>query len=123
MSGPAPTTTADNNNPLPLTGVSPSPTTLQDRYSSPPTGGFRRRLFVDPVESEPGATSTSSAGSSSIIVTKTGPPGLIAAIPPGQTVVATATVSASSWQTLPIPVQGEAPTLTGTGGGRPDPDL
>ncbi|XP_013878432.1 retinoblastoma-like protein 2 [Austrofundulus limnaeus] len=94
-------------------GVSPSPTTLQDRYSSPPTGGFRRRLFVEPVESEPGTTSTSSTASSSIIVTKTGPPGLIAAIPPGQTVVATATVTANNWQTLPLPVQGMPSEIRG----------
>uniref|UniRef100_A0A3Q3A7U2 Retinoblastoma-like 2 (p130) n=1 Tax=Kryptolebias marmoratus TaxID=37003 RepID=A0A3Q3A7U2_KRYMA len=87
-------------------GASPSPTTLQDRYSSPSTGGFRRRLFVDPVEGEAGATSTSTTSSSPIIVTKTGPPGLVAAIPAGQTVVATATVTANNWQTLPIPVQG-----------------
>uniref|UniRef100_A0A8C6PP10 RB transcriptional corepressor like 2 n=1 Tax=Nothobranchius furzeri TaxID=105023 RepID=A0A8C6PP10_NOTFU len=78
--------------------VSPSPTTLQDRYGSPPTGGFRRRLFVDPTEGETSATRTPPSS-----VTK---PSLIATIPAGQTVVATATVTANNGQTLTIPVQG-----------------
>ncbi|XP_070406587.1 retinoblastoma-like protein 2 isoform X2 [Nothobranchius furzeri] len=81
-----------------ITGVSPSPTTLQDRYGSPPTGGFRRRLFVDPTEGETSATRTPPSS-----VTK---PSLIATIPAGQTVVATATVTANNGQTLTIPVQG-----------------
>uniref|UniRef100_A0A1A7XP02 Retinoblastoma-like 2 (p130) n=1 Tax=Iconisemion striatum TaxID=60296 RepID=A0A1A7XP02_9TELE len=81
-----------------IKGVSPSPTTLQDRYGPPPTGGFRRRLFVDPVEGETSATSTPPSS-----ITK---PSLIATIPAGQTVVATATVTANNGQTLTIPVQG-----------------
>ncbi|KAM3869888.1 retinoblastoma-like protein 2 [Diretmus argenteus] len=67
-----------------IKGVSPSPTTLLDRYSSPPAGLARRRLFVDPVD----GTSHSA----------------------GQTVVtmATATVTANNGQTVTIPVQGIA---------------
>ncbi|XP_075939360.1 retinoblastoma-like protein 2 isoform X1 [Anarhichas minor] len=81
-----------------LRGVSPSPTMLFDRYSSPPTGPFRRRLFIDPADREPTA------------VTKTAPTGLVATIPAGQTVVsmATATVTANNGQTVTIPVQGIA---------------
>uniref|UniRef100_A0A8C3AWX3 Retinoblastoma-like protein 2 n=1 Tax=Cyclopterus lumpus TaxID=8103 RepID=A0A8C3AWX3_CYCLU len=86
-------------------GLSPSPTTLLDRYSSPPTGPFRRRLFVDPVDGEPYTASTAPTA-----VTKTGPAGLVATIPAGQTVVsmATATVTANNGQTVTIPVQGIA---------------
>ncbi|XP_076589284.1 retinoblastoma-like protein 2 isoform X1 [Chaetodon auriga] len=96
-----------------LKGVSPSPTTLLDRYSSPPTGMARRRLFVDPLDSEPGATSastTSTTSTASAAVTKSGQAGLVAAIPAGQTVVtvATATVTANNGQTVTIPVQGIA---------------
>ncbi|XP_034390947.1 retinoblastoma-like protein 2 isoform X2 [Cyclopterus lumpus] len=88
-----------------LRGLSPSPTTLLDRYSSPPTGPFRRRLFVDPVDGEPYTASTAPTA-----VTKTGPAGLVATIPAGQTVVsmATATVTANNGQTVTIPVQGIA---------------
>uniref|UniRef100_A0A3P9Q878 RB transcriptional corepressor like 2 n=1 Tax=Poecilia reticulata TaxID=8081 RepID=A0A3P9Q878_POERE len=83
---------------LPListTGVSPSPTSLQDRYSSPPTGGFRRRLFVDPVEGDPPQTP----------IPKTGPSSIVTAIPAGQTVF---TVTTNSGQTMTIPLQGIA---------------
>ncbi|TNN42346.1 Retinoblastoma-like protein 2 [Liparis tanakae] len=82
-----------------LRGVSLTPTTLLDRYSSPPTGPFRRRLFVDPVDGEPHTGGT-----------KTAPSCLVAAIPAGQTVVsmATATVTANNGQTVTIPVQGIA---------------
>ncbi|XP_072242879.1 retinoblastoma-like protein 2 isoform X2 [Leuresthes tenuis] len=85
-----------------MKGVSPSPTTLVDRYSSPPTGGFRRRLFVDPVEGEAGAAPPS--------VAKTGQNTIVSSIPAGQTVVtmATATVTANNGQTVTIPVQGIA---------------
>uniref|UniRef100_A0A3P9Q8A4 Retinoblastoma-like protein 2 n=1 Tax=Poecilia reticulata TaxID=8081 RepID=A0A3P9Q8A4_POERE len=96
---------------LPListTGVSPSPTSLQDRYSSPPTGGFRRRLFVDPVEGEPGVTSTGSSALTSppqTPIPKTGPSSIVTAIPAGQTVF---TVTTNSGQTMTIPLQGIA---------------
>ncbi|XP_044048156.1 retinoblastoma-like protein 2 isoform X1 [Siniperca chuatsi] len=92
-------------------GVSPSPTTLLDRYSSPPTGStHRRRLFVDPPDGEPGVTSTSTTGAAPTVMTKTGQASLVSAIPAGQTVVsvATATVTANNGQTITIPVQGIA---------------
>ncbi|XP_028285723.1 retinoblastoma-like protein 2 isoform X2 [Parambassis ranga] len=94
-------------------GVSPSPTTLLDRYSSPPTGSARRRLFMDSVDGEGGVTSSStnsSISTASTTATKTGPTSLITAIPAGQTVVtmATATVTANNGQTVTIPVQGIA---------------
>ncbi|XP_042267885.1 retinoblastoma-like protein 2 isoform X2 [Thunnus maccoyii] len=94
-------------------GVSPSPTTLLDRYSSPPTGAARRRLFVDLVDGESGVTSTGSTGSTSTApaaVAKTSQASLVTAIPAGQTVVtmATATVTANNGQTVTIPVQGIA---------------
>lgn len=84
--------------------MSPSPTTLLDRYSSPPTGPARRRLFVDTVDGDAGVTSTSTA-----LAAKAAQAGLVAAIPAGQTVVtmATATVTANNGQTVTIPVQGE----------------
>uniref|UniRef100_A0A8C8H7R4 Retinoblastoma-like protein 2 n=1 Tax=Oncorhynchus tshawytscha TaxID=74940 RepID=A0A8C8H7R4_ONCTS len=88
------------------TGVSPSPTTLLDRYSSPPTGSARRRLFVDAsfdTPSDPSSTTTTTTvRTSQAIVTTT--------IPAGQTVVtmATATVTANNGQTVTIPVQGIA---------------
>ncbi|KAF3706008.1 Retinoblastoma-like protein 2 130 kDa retinoblastoma-associated protein [Channa argus] len=93
--------------------VSPSPTTLLDRYSSPPKGPACRRLFVDPVDSDTGVTSNSSSSHTTTTpanVTKTGQPSLVAAIPAGQTVVtmATATVTANNGQTVTIPVQGIA---------------
>ncbi|CDQ60655.1 unnamed protein product [Oncorhynchus mykiss] len=87
-------------------GVSPSPTTLLDRYSSPPTGSARRRLFVDAsfdTPSDPSTTTTTTTvRTSQAIVTTT--------IPAGQTVVtmATATVTANNGQTVTIPVQGIA---------------
>ncbi|XP_040894043.1 retinoblastoma-like protein 2 isoform X2 [Toxotes jaculatrix] len=92
-------------------GVSPSPTTLLDRYSSP-TGPARRRLFVDPVDGETGVSSasTSTTCTTPANVTKTGQASLVTAIPAGQTVVtmATATVTANNGQTVTIPVQGIA---------------
>ncbi|XP_056137847.1 retinoblastoma-like protein 2 [Lampris incognitus] len=96
-------------------GVSPSPTTLLDRYSSPPTGPARRRLFVDPVDntSSPDHCVTPTSNSVSPIVptlARSGQANLVASIPAGQTVVtmATATVTANNGQTVTIPVQGIA---------------
>uniref|UniRef100_A0A4W5L8K8 RB transcriptional corepressor like 2 n=1 Tax=Hucho hucho TaxID=62062 RepID=A0A4W5L8K8_9TELE len=90
-----------------LASVSPSPTTLLDRYSSPPTGPARRRLFVDasfdtPSDPSSTTTTTTTVRTSQAIVTTT--------IPAGQTVVtmATATVTANNGQTVTIPVQGIA---------------
>ncbi|CAN9498656.1 unnamed protein product [Ophioblennius macclurei] len=80
-------------------GVSPSPPTLLDRYSSPPASSVRRRLFVEPPDGDAGAAA------------KTTPPtAVVTAIPTGQTVVtmATATVTANNGQTVTIPVQGIA---------------
>ncbi|XP_045060883.1 retinoblastoma-like protein 2 [Coregonus clupeaformis] len=88
-------------------GVSPSPTTLLDRYSCSTTGSARRRLFVDassdtPSDPSPSTTTTTTLRTSQAIVTTT--------IPAGQTVVtmATATVTANNGQTVTIPVQGIA---------------
>nr|XP_055047594.1 retinoblastoma-like protein 2 isoform X1 [Misgurnus anguillicaudatus] len=80
-------------------GVSPSPTTLHERYSSPPTGTARRRLFID-------GESTSDPAQP----VKQAQPSLVTTIPAGQTVVtmATATVTANNGQTVTIPVQGIA---------------
>ncbi|XP_042609520.1 retinoblastoma-like protein 2 isoform X3 [Cyprinus carpio] len=80
-------------------GVSPSPTSLHDRYSSPPTGTVCRRLFVD-------GNSTSEPAQP----VKVAQPSLVSPIPAGQTVVtmATATVTANNGQTVTIPVQGIA---------------
>uniref|UniRef100_A0A8C9XAH2 RB transcriptional corepressor like 2 n=1 Tax=Sander lucioperca TaxID=283035 RepID=A0A8C9XAH2_SANLU len=85
------------------TGVSPSPTTLLDRYSSPlagspPSGPHRRRLFADPVDAEPRGTAPAS-------ITKTTTASLVTTIPAGQTVL---TVTANNGQTVSIPVQGIA---------------
>ena len=89
--------------------MSPSPTTLLDRYSSPPTGPARRRLFVDPVDAEPGVASPSATNTAPPTVTKTEQANLVTAIPAGQTVVtvATATMTAGNGQTVTIPVQGK----------------
>lgn len=78
-------------------GVSSSSTTLHERYSSPPTGTARRRLFVD-----------SEMTSDSPASTRVSQPSLVSTIPAGQTVVtmATATVTANNGQTVTIPVQG-----------------
>lgn len=78
-------------------GVSPSPTSLHERYSSPLTGMARRRLFVD------GETTSDPAQP-----VKVAQPSLVTTIPAGQTVVtmATATVTANNGQTVTIPVQG-----------------
>ncbi|KAJ8343304.1 hypothetical protein SKAU_G00306330 [Synaphobranchus kaupii] len=79
--------------------VSASPATLHDRYSSPPAGLVRRRLFVDG-EHVPESPAVVRAPQSQLIST----------IPAGQTVVtmATATVTANNGQTVTIPVQGIA---------------
>uniref|UniRef100_A0A8C1V5D0 Retinoblastoma-like 2 (p130) n=1 Tax=Cyprinus carpio TaxID=7962 RepID=A0A8C1V5D0_CYPCA len=77
-------------------GVSPSPTSLHDRYNSPPMATACRRLFVD-------GDSTSEPAQP----VKVAQPSLVSPIPAGQTVVtmATATVTANNGQTVTIPVQ------------------
>ncbi|KAK7117046.1 hypothetical protein R3I94_022559 [Phoxinus phoxinus] len=101
-------------------GVSPSPASLHDRYSSPPAGTACRRLFVD------GDTTSDPAQP-----VKVAQPSLVSTISAGQTVVtmATATVTANNGQTVTIPVQGIANesggitfipvqvSVTGQGGG------
>ncbi|XP_066569529.1 retinoblastoma-like protein 2 isoform X3 [Amia ocellicauda] len=92
-------------------GVCASPATLHDRYSSPPAGSARRRLFV---ESEPTSDPVRVSQQSPLVSTM--PVQNIAAETvsitpvPGQTVVtmATATVTANNGQTVTIPVQGIA---------------
>uniref|UniRef100_A0A8C6YGS8 Retinoblastoma-like protein 2 n=1 Tax=Naja naja TaxID=35670 RepID=A0A8C6YGS8_NAJNA len=95
-------------------GISFSPTTLYERYSSPTSNPTRRRLFVDndisgeaprtPVRvAQPPVISTvpvQNVSSDTIPVTPV----------PGQTLVtvATATVTANNGQTVTIPVQGIA---------------
>ncbi|XP_075884813.1 retinoblastoma-like protein 2 isoform X2 [Nelusetta ayraudi] len=99
-----------------LKGVSPSPTSLLDRYSSPPAGMARRRLFVDPPEvAESGVASTGGAPTATpataIAVAKTEQQtSIVTTIPAGQTLVTmgTATVTAENGQTVTIPVQGIA---------------
>ncbi|KAL0968597.1 hypothetical protein UPYG_G00269000 [Umbra pygmaea] len=88
-------------------GVSPSPTTLLDRYSSPPTGSAKRRLFVD---SDSPSEPSSSASTNTSGTVRTSQAIVTATIPAGQTVVtmATATVTANNGQTVTIPVQGIA---------------
>ncbi|XP_067292433.1 retinoblastoma-like protein 2 isoform X2 [Pseudorasbora parva] len=88
-----------SNTHTPKKRVSPSPTSLHDRYSSPPTGTACRRLFVD------GETTSEPAQP-----VKVSQPSLVSPIPAGQTVVtmATATVTANNGQTVTIPVQGIA---------------
>lgn len=82
-------------------GVSPSPTTLLDRYSSPPTGPHCRRLFVDPPDGEPGVNSTNNTGTAPATVAKTGPASLVTAIPAGPF-----TLNFNNGQ-VTIPLQGE----------------
>ncbi|PNI64003.1 RBL2 isoform 3 [Pan troglodytes] len=90
-----------------------SPTTLYDRYSSPPASTTRRRLFVENDSPSDGGTTG-----------RMPPQPLVNAVPvqnvsgetvsvtpvPGQTLVtmATATVTANNGQTVTIPVQGIA---------------
>lgn len=96
--------------PLPP-GLSPSPTTLLDRYSSPPIGPFRRRLFAEQQEGQAGGAPKGSSGTASpapAALTKAEQPSIIAAIAARQSVVTVgaATMTADNGQTLTIPMQG-----------------
>ncbi|XP_030313361.1 retinoblastoma-like protein 2 isoform X2 [Calypte anna] len=94
-------------------GLSSSPTTLYDRYSSPAANPTRRRLFAD-------NDNTSDTGSAvrvsqqpvvnPVPVQNMNPEAMSVAPVPGQTLVtvATATVTANNGQTVTIPVQGIA---------------
>ncbi|XP_032086618.1 retinoblastoma-like protein 2 [Thamnophis elegans] len=95
-------------------GISFSPATLYERYSSPTTNPTRRRLFVD--SDTPGEAPRTPVRVSQPPVISTVPVQNVSsdAIPvtpvPGQTLVtvATATVTANNGQTVTIPVQGIA---------------
>ncbi|PKU28209.1 retinoblastoma-like protein 2 isoform x2 [Limosa lapponica baueri] len=99
------------------TGLSSSPTTLYDRYSSPTANPTRRRLFVD---NDNGSDSGTPVRVSQQPVVNTVPvqnvnPEAMSVTPvPGQTLVtvATATVTANNGQTVTIPVQGHKDVLT-----------
>lgn len=96
--------------------MSPSPTTLLDRYSSPPVGPFRRRLFVEQQDSQPGVASKNATGTTNPVTThvaKTDQASLITAIATGQGVVTVgaATMTAENGQTLTIPMQGETENI------------
>uniref|UniRef100_A0A8C0ERK2 RB transcriptional corepressor like 2 n=2 Tax=Bubo bubo TaxID=30461 RepID=A0A8C0ERK2_BUBBB len=94
-------------------GLSSSPTTLYDRYSSPTANPTRRRLFAD-------SDSTSDSGTpvrvsqqpvvNTVPVQNMNPEAMSVTPVPGQTLVtvATATVTANNGQTVTIPVQGIA---------------
>uniref|UniRef100_A0A8B9ZMI6 RB transcriptional corepressor like 2 n=1 Tax=Anas zonorhyncha TaxID=75864 RepID=A0A8B9ZMI6_9AVES len=94
-------------------GLSSSPTTLYDRYSSPTANPTRRRLFVD-------NDNTSDSGTpvrvpqqpvvNTVPVQNMNPEAMSVTPVPGQTLVtvATATVTANNGQTVTIPVQGIA---------------
>ncbi|XP_025892267.1 retinoblastoma-like protein 2 [Nothoprocta perdicaria] len=94
-------------------GLSSSPTTLYDRYSSPTANPTRRRLFVD---NDSGSDSGAPLRVSQQPVVSTVPvqnmsSDTVSVTPvPGQTLVtvATATVTANNGQTVTIPVQGIA---------------
>lgn len=97
-------------------GLSSSPTTLYDRYSSPTANPTRRRLFVD-------GDNTSDSGTpvrvsqqpvvNTVPVQNVTPETMSVTPVPGQTLVtvATATVTANNGQTVTIPVQGKWETL------------
>ncbi|NWQ73816.1 RBL2 protein, partial [Columbina picui] len=94
-------------------GLSSSPTTLYDRYSSPTANPTRRRLFVDnDNSSEPGTPVRVSQQPvvNTVPVQNVNPEAMSVTPVPGQTLVtvATATVTANNGQTVTIPVQGIA---------------
>lgn len=95
--------------------MSPSPTTLLDRYSSPPVGPFRRRLFVEQQDCQPAATAKNGIGTAvPATLTKVDQPGLITAIAARQSLVTVgaATMTADNGQTLTIPMQGGTQMVT-----------
>uniref|UniRef100_A0A8D0HMR9 Uncharacterized protein n=1 Tax=Sphenodon punctatus TaxID=8508 RepID=A0A8D0HMR9_SPHPU len=94
-------------------GLSSSPTTLYDRYSSPTANPTRRRLFFEneaPLDS--GGTSLRVSQQpviNTVPVQNVSPDAMSVTPVPGQTLVtvATATVTANNGQTVTIPVQGK----------------
>ncbi|XP_053256149.1 retinoblastoma-like protein 2 isoform X2 [Podarcis raffonei] len=95
-------------------GLSSSPTTLYERYSSPTSNPTRRRLFVDndpPTEATRTPVRVSQQPVISTMSVQNVSTETIPVTPvPGQTLVtvATATVTANNGQTVTIPVQGIA---------------
>ncbi|XP_054245817.1 retinoblastoma-like protein 2 [Indicator indicator] len=94
-------------------GLSSSPTTLYDRYSSPTANPTRRRLFADndsPSDSGTPGRVSQQPGVSTVPVQNMNPEAVSVTPVPGQTLVtvATATVTANNGQTVTIPVQGIA---------------
>lgn len=94
-------------------GLSSSPTTLYERYSSPTSNPTRRRLFVDndpPTEATRTPVRVSQQPVISTMSVQNVSTETIPVTPvPGQTLVtvATATVTANNGQTVTIPVQGK----------------
>ncbi|XP_073882783.1 retinoblastoma-like protein 2 isoform X6 [Macaca fascicularis] len=90
-----------------------SPTTLYDRYSSPPASTTRRRLFVENDSPSDGGTPGRMPPQPLVnavpVQNVSGEPVSVTPVP-GQTLVtmATATVTANNGQTVTIPVQGIA---------------
>ncbi|NXP11893.1 RBL2 protein, partial [Thinocorus orbignyianus] len=100
-------------------GLSSSPTTLYDRYSSPTANPTRRRLFVDNDNGSDSGTPVRVSQQpvvSSVPVQNVNPEAMSVTPVPGQTLVtvATATVTANNGQTVTIPVQGERKNCHGT---------
>uniref|UniRef100_A0A8C3HDY4 RB transcriptional corepressor like 2 n=1 Tax=Chrysemys picta bellii TaxID=8478 RepID=A0A8C3HDY4_CHRPI len=97
-------------------GLSSSPTTLYDRYSSPTTNPTRRRLFVDndnPPDSGTPVRVSQQPVVNTVPVQNVTPETMSVTPVPGQTLVtvATATVTANNGQTVTIPVQGKGEAL------------
>ncbi|XP_075366738.1 retinoblastoma-like protein 2 isoform X3 [Mycteria americana] len=94
-------------------GLSSSPTTLYDRYSSPTANPTRRRLFVDNDTTSDSGTPVRVSQQpvvNTVPVQNMNPEAMSVTPVPGQTLVtvATATVTANNGQTVTIPVQGIA---------------
>ncbi|OXB64264.1 hypothetical protein ASZ78_002979 [Callipepla squamata] len=94
-------------------GISSSPTTLYDRYSSPTAHPTRRRLFVDNDSASDNGTPVRVSQQpvvNAVPVQGVSPEAVSVTPVPGQTLVtvATATVTANNGQTVTIPVQGIA---------------
>uniref|UniRef100_A0A669QYD7 RB transcriptional corepressor like 2 n=1 Tax=Phasianus colchicus TaxID=9054 RepID=A0A669QYD7_PHACC len=94
-------------------GISSSPTTLYDRYSSPTAHPTRRRLFVDNDNTSDNGTPVRVSQQpvvNTVPVQNVNPEAVSVTPVPGQTLVtvATATVTANNGQTVTIPVQGIA---------------
>uniref|UniRef100_A0A8C3CLK1 Retinoblastoma-like protein 2 n=1 Tax=Cairina moschata TaxID=8855 RepID=A0A8C3CLK1_CAIMO len=101
-------------------GLSSSPTTLYDRYSSPTANPTRRRLFVDNDNTSDNGTPVRVPQQpvvNTVPVQNMNPEAMSVTPVPGQTLVtvATATVTANNGQTVTIPVQGKGKATLGLG--------